>query len=487
MAQTPFFPAWRSRLAPLKAKLGQLRALSLCQLENLFADLLPIYLLSPSEDGPNSRQRLFTLRLTFWSFLWQVLKPKTSCREVVRQVQALFALRGHCKVQEDDSPYCQARARLPRPTVDQALQATALEADRRADHRRWFGRPVVVVDGSSTSLPDTPANQRRFPQPKSQAPGCGFPLMKLVAFMSLASGAILAVATGSKRQSELRLFRFLWHQLKAADIVLGDDTYSDYPTLASLPQRQIDGVFRLQSRRPKDFRRGKKLGPHDRLITLQKPKTKSLTLSARAWKALPQSIDLRLIRYRIEVPGFRTRQIDLLTTLLDPHLYPAQQLAALFGQRWRMELCLRDLKTTLGMEQMRCKSPEMAHKELLMYLIAHNLIRCLMAQAARLYEQDLQRISFKGTVDTVRQYSAALAQARNRTQRRRLRQELLDNLARDLVPERPNRREPRALKRRPKQYPLLNKPRHLFKEIPHRSRYRKNSTKTSSVKNKGLI
>lgn len=472
---TPPFPAWRHRFAALKRKLDPLRKLTLCQLEHLLAGLIPVHLLSATEEGDNSRDRIYSLRRTFWSFLWQVLTPNTSCREVVRQIQALFSLEGGGKVDEDDSAYCQARQRLPQDRLELILRATATAADARCGHRRWFARRVVVVDGSTITTPDTAAHQARYPQSQSQRPGCGFPLMKRVAFMSLASGAILELAKGNKHSSELGLFRQLWNQLQSGDILLGDDAFSDFATAASLPARSVDGLFRLQGRRRKDFRAGKKLGPYDRLTSWEKPLQRPRTLRAKAWAKLPQRLELRLIRFAVQVPGFRPQKIDLVTTLLDPKAYPAAELAALFQRRWRMELCWRDLKSTLGMETLRCKSPEMAEKELLMFLLAHNLVRCLMAEAAGTYDVDLERISFKGSVDTVRQYSQALAQARNRQQRRRLADELLENLARDLVPDRPDRVEPRAVKRRPKPYPLLNKPRRLFKEIPHRSRYRVNA------------
>ena len=180
---------------------------------------------------------------------------------------------------------------------------------------------------------------------------------------------------------------------------------------------------------------------------------------------------LRILRFTATIRGFRGRRITLVTTLLDPKLYPAQEWVGLYAPRWRLELCLRDLKTTMGMEQLRCKSPDMAEKELLAYLIAHNLIRGVIAEAVASYSVDLERVSFKGSVDALRQYSDALAQARNRKMRRQLWEDLWLNLARDLVPHRPNRTEPRAVKRRPKPFPLLNQPRHRFKEISHRNRY----------------
>ena len=180
---------------------------------------------------------------------------------------------------------------------------------------------------------------------------------------------------------------------------------------------------------------------------------------------------MRVIRFTAVIRGFRNRRVTLVTTLLDPKLYPAEALVALYARRWRLELCLRDLKTTMGMEALRCKTPDVAEKELLAYLVAHNLVRCVIAEAVAAYQVDLERVSFKGSVDALRQYSAALGQARNRKMRRQLWEDLLLNLARDLVRYRPNRIEPRAVKRRPKPYPLLNRPRRCFVEISHRSRY----------------
>lgn len=469
---TSDFPAWCHQFAALKTRVHILRTYSLSQMEHLFASLIPDHFLSQADEGPNSRWRVFCVRVTFWGFLWQVLNPRCSCRSVVRQVRALFSLLGREKIDEDDSAYCQARARLPQESLDKALRVTALEADRRAQGWRWLQRDVKIIDTTSSSLADTQANQARYPQSKSQAPGCGFPLIKLTALMSLASGAILAVAKGNKHIHELRLFRKLWNLLKPGDVVLGDDSFSDYATLASLPQRKVDGIFRLQ-RRHKDFRKGKRLGHNDRLVTWVKPGLCPRTMTAKAWRKIPETIEVRMVRFEVNIPGFRTQRIDLVTTLLDPVLYPIEELAALFRRRWRLELCFRDIKTTMGMEQLRCKSPDLVHKELMMYLIAYNLIRCLMAQAAAEYAVEMERISFKGSVDTVRAFSEALAQARNNKQRQRLKEDLLETLARDLLPDRPNRYEPRAVKRRPKPYPLLNKHRSIFKEIPHRSCYRK--------------
>jgi hypothetical protein len=276
---------------------------------------------------------------------------------------------------------------------------------------------------------------------------------------------------GSLLQSDLRLLRGLWDQLKKGDILLGDRAYGEYTTLASLPKQGVDVVARLHQRRKVDFRKAQRLGKKDGLFVWTKSYRQSDILSVSEWDLLPAQITVRIVRFTTTIRGFRSRRVTLVTTLLDSKLFPAQELAGLYARRWRLELCLRDLKTTMGMEELRCKTPEMAEKELLAYLVAHNLVRCVIAESVATYEVDLERISFKGTVDALRQYTDAIGQARNRKMRRQLWEDLLLNLARDLVRHRPNRTEPRAIKRRPKPYPLLNKPRRSFVEISHRSRY----------------
>ena len=391
-------------------------------------------------------------------------------------MQSLFTLRGWGQVDEDDSAYCQARQRLPSALFPRLLKATSIAAAQRTTVARfWHSFEVKVVDGSCLSLADTPQNQKRYPQSKSQAEGCGFPLMRLVVLFSLASGAILSVVKSNKHKHELKLFRRLWDLLKKGDLLLADSSFGDYVTLATLPLRSIAGVFHCHGGRTNvDFRQGQKLGRHDRLQTWIKPLLKPTTVTQKQWRKIPSEITVRVLKYRVVQKGFRTRWVVLVTTLLDPKEYPAAEIAALYRRRWRLELCFRDLKISMGMEQLRCKTPPMVEKELYMYLIAHNLIRCLMAEAAGTYDVDLDRVSFKGSVDSVRQSSAALAQARSRKVRKLLISQLLENLARDLLPNRPDRVEPRAVKKRPKPYPLLNRPRHSFKTIPHRSRYRKN-------------
>jgi hypothetical protein len=470
---TPFFPAFRSRLAALGRRTAHsLRQATLGQLQQQIRDLLPAPLLSSEDEGPNSRERDFPLRLTLECFLWQMLKPKTACREVVRQVQALRRLLGRSPISEGDSAYIQARLRLPRERLERALSATAQSADHRVGRSPQLrGRPIKVVDGSSTQLADTPSNQQQYPQPSSQKPGCGFPLMKFVVLFSLSSGAVLSAIVGSFHNHDLRLLRGLWEELKKGDILLGDRAYGEYTTLAGLPQQGVDVVARLHHARKVDFRKAQRLGHNDGLFVWTKGYQQSEILSPNEWDLLPVQITVRIIRFTTLIRGFRNRRVTLVTTLLDPSFYPAQELVALYARRWRLELCLGDLKTTMGMAELRCKTPEMAEKELLAYLVAHNLVRCLMAEAVACHQVELERVSFKGSIDALRQFSDAISRAPNRKLRSELWKDLLLSLANDLVRLRPNRTEPRAVKRRPKPFPLLNKPRRQFVEISHRSRY----------------
>lgn len=466
MMHTPYFPTLRSRLAALGTRTVQvLRHNSLPQLERCLTTYLPAGLLSAADEGANSRERIYSLRLTFQCLVWQMLKPQTACREVARQVQSLFRLTGRCRVDSGPSAYCQARLRLPRERLERALHHLAQHADQRGGSGACLqGRVVKVVDGTMVQLADTRKNQKRYPQLPHQKPGCGFPLLKLLALFSLSSGAILTLVMDSFHHHDLRLFRRLWAELKAGDIILGDRLFGDYATLADLPRQGVDVIARLNVKRKVDFRKAKRLGRNDGLLVWTKPVLCPPYLTVAQWAEMSATITVRVVRFQVSVKGGRTRLITLVTTLLDPQCYPLAELADLYARRWRLELCFRDLKTQMGMEQLRAQTPEMAEKEVLAYLVAHNLIRCVMAEATTNYQVALERLSFKGTVDGLRQFTNAITQARNQRMRQQLWEDLLWHIARDQVPLRPGRREPRAVKHRPKPFPLLTRPRHLFQD-----------------------
>jgi IS4 transposase len=474
---TPFFPDWRHRFGPMGRRVAHLRQQSLLHLDQLFSRFLPPALLAQADEGLNSRERIFSVRRTFFGFLYQVLNPDCPCREIVRQIQALFALHQNGDVDEGSSAYCQSRRRLPWDILPRLRCAAAAHAEK-ARHL-WRGFCVKVVDGTTTSLPDTLKNQRAYPQSAAQKPGCGFPLLRLVGVFSLSTGALLDYAKGNKHQHELGLLQRLLHQFKPGDLVLADRGFSTYTLLALLLSRGVHSLFRLHQARPADLRKGKRLGKNDRLFVWDKPWLRPAYLPRFIWEAIPAQLSVRVLRFSLRVPGFRVRSVTLVTSLLDPKEYPAEELAHLYAERWRVELWFRDIKTSMGMEVLRCKSPRMVHKELEMFFIAYNLIRCLMAQAGLRYQVGVSGLSFKGTVDSVRQFAAAIAQARSRKTQKQLLEKLLEVIARDLLPERFGRSEPRAVKRRPKPFPLLNRPRHAFKEVPHRNRYWKNNPRKS--------
>jgi hypothetical protein len=458
-------------------RLAHLRQHSLVHLDQLFYPFLPPGLLAQADEGTNSRERVFTVRRTFFGFLYQVLNPACPCREVVRQIQALFALHHGPRVDEATGAYCQARGRLPWDILPRLRCAAAAHAEKA--RQLWRGLCVKVVDGTTVGLPDTQKNQRAYPQSGSQLPGCGFPLLRLVGVFSLATGALLDYAKGNKHQHELSLLQRLLHQFKPGDLVLADRGFSTYTLLALLLSRGVQCLFRLHHARPTDLRQGKRLGKRDRLLVWDKPLLRPRYLPRLLWKAIPEQLSVRVLRFSLHVPGFRVRSVTLVTTLLDPEKYSAEDLAWLYAERWRVELWFRDIKTSMGMEVLRCKTPKLAHKELEMFLIAYNLIRCLMAQASLRFDLGVSWLSFKGTVDSVRQFAGAIAQARSRKTQKHLLEKLLEVIARDTLPERFGRHEPRAVKRRPKPYPLLNRPRHRFKEVPHRNRYWKNKPRKS--------
>jgi hypothetical protein len=415
------------------------------------------------------RQRVFTPLTTFWSFLSQVLSPAQPCRETVRQIQA--ALRRRCKssISSATSAYCQARRRLPEALLEEAWQAIASQlstASSSAMH--WMGLRVAVVDGTTVSMPDTAENQAVWPQAHAQKPGCGFPVMKLVSLFSLATGAAHALATGNLHNNEHVLLRRLWSILTSDfDVLLGDRLFGSFATFGALRCCRLHGVFRLHQRRKIDWRRGRRLGKFDRLVCWPKPRKLSWWLP----QPVPDSITVRILKVCVPIAGFRTHVLYLATDLLDPRQFPACQLAELYRRRWQVELFFRQIKSTMHMDILRCMSPEMIRRELHMHLIAYNFIRALMLQAALTSDTPLCRISFKGTCDTLRQWAPHLASvAAIPTLYRRLFCSLLQTIAEDSVPLRPNRSEPRAVKRRPKNYQRLTKPRHLMGNLPHRNR-----------------
>lgn len=467
---TPFLPGLshrllgrqrRSQLDQLRAQSEQWRQSSLSRLCEIFGSWLPATLLAPTARGLNSRQRTYPLPLTFWAFLSQVLSPGSACREVVRKVQAWYAPQAQ-RPDSGTSAYCQARRRLPLASLTELHQTLVAKLSARiTTPELWLGRRVKVVDGTGLSMPDTVANQKVWPQPNTQKPGCGFPVVKLAACFCLASGALLDWAEGTLKEHDCRLLQKLLPAFKKGDVVLADRGFSSFPSLATLLARGVDAVMRVHHFRKLDWRVGQRLGQRDRLVTWKKNQFQGQLWSPAQWAQLPAELTVRLVEIIVTVPGFRTQKLVLVTTLLDAQTYSAEALGQLYFRRWAVELFFRDIKTTQGLDVLRCRTPAMVRKEIVMHALAYNLIRALMQDIAHRYQVSAQRLSFKGTVDALRHwrelFENAKSQARTTCKLRRL---FYQSIAEDLLLDRPDRSEPRAVKRRPKNFRLLTKPRH---------------------------
>ncbi len=467
---TPFFPhasTWlfgrppRSLQARLKAEAQRIQQASLGSLHRLFGSFIPESLLEPADSGAESRETPFCRRTTFWTFLTQVLASSGSCRLALRKLQAWQSANQLELADSNTSAYCQARRRLDLANLRKIHQRVAQNVrsnNVRADCE--FGRPVKIVDGTTCSMPDTPKNQQQWPQTKAQKPGCGFPFVKLVGLFTLAEGVLIDWAEGNKHQHEIVLFRTLWDRLSFGDILLGDTAFGSFAAIASLLKRGVDSVMPVHQARRVDFRKGKRLGKKDHLVSWTKPVRPSKGWSKKDWKALAETLTVREVEIRVEVPGFRVQKYVLVTTLIDPVRWPAKTLGAMYFKRWAIELFFRDMKIAMGMDVLRCKSPEMIRREILMHAIAYNCIRGVMQHVSILYEIPIERISFTGTCETIRQWSEPMALYLNKPRRLA---EVIDDLYRaiadDPLPDRPGRSEPRVKKRRPKGYQLMTKPR----------------------------
>jgi hypothetical protein len=306
---------------------------------------------------------------------------------------------------------------------------------------RWRGRAVKLTDGTGISMPDTPENQACYPQPSTQAPGVGFPLARLAGVICLSTGAVLDAAVGpyaGQGHSELDLFRALLGALSAGDVLLADALYCDYFTIAMLKAAGVDVLFEQNGARITDFRRGQRLGPRDHRVRWSKPRLRPAWMTQQQYEAFPDELIVR----EVQVDG----QV-LVTTMLDAQAVCKAELADLYACRWHVELDIRNIKTTLGMEVLRCLTPQMVQKELWVFLLAYNVIRVLMAQAARNAGVLPRELSFKHTLQMWTEWSCVH------------RAEFFRLIAQITVGHRPGRSEPRARKRRPKSYPWLKVPR----------------------------
>jgi hypothetical protein len=412
--------------------------------------------------------RIYSPLVTLWVFLGQVLRADQSCRAAVARLIAHRLSWGQRPCSAETGAYCQARKRLPEEFFSNVARQTGHALETGVDPQwLWKQRRVHVFDGATVSMPDTLENQRAYPQPDTQKPGLGFPLARIAAVFSLSCGAILDLGIcryAGKGQSELGLLRSLWAIFRPGDVLLADRLMCTWTEMVMLKGRGVDCVCRFTSHRNADFRRGKRLGKGDHIVTWLKPR-RPRSIDRETYDSLPESLTIRECRVQVEQAGFRVKVLIVATTLLDVGEFTKSDLAQLYRARWNAELDLRSLKQTMQMEVLRCKTPELVRKEIWTHILAYNLIRTIMAQAATKHGIEPRSISFKGAIQTLEAFQPVIAiQGQHDSAfRNRLYQQLLDAITVHRVADRPNRYEPRLRKRRPKHYGFLRKPRHQTK------------------------
>lgn len=428
-----------------------------------FSDLLPAAKIADAlaEEGTSFRSRIYTPSVTLWMFLSQVLSQDHSCRDAVGRLVAWRHSQGLGGCSTKGNSYCEARHRLPLRLLQTLVRGTAQEVERSAGgNTLWKGRCVVIVDGTTATMADTPANQEAYPRRRNQAQGVGFPIARVVILFSLAFGTALDAIMGpmrGKKTGETTMFREIQSALNEGDVLLGDRLFASYQDMAALRGRKVDVVARQNASRHTDFRRGRWLAVLDHVVIWKRPKFNKDRMDRASWEELPKQMEVRELRFKVAQAGFRPNEIILVTTLLDPLAYPKEDLCELYRERWNCELDLRSLKASMQMAHLRCKSPEMVEKELWVHLLAYNLIRQTMSEAARAHDVLPRHLSFKGACQMVNSYAPHLAMKPE--QHERLWRALLRAIATHRVGDRPDRVEPRKLKSRPGRYPYMTQPR----------------------------
>jgi len=420
------------------------------------------------EHSVTKRVRDYPNELIFWAFLSQVYAEDSSCARAVAKVQQWARETGLPVPSAATTSYCDARQALPIEMLQAGHHSLCDQLDQHlSQDQLWRGLRVKAEDGTSAQMPDTDANRESYPYPSGQAEGCGFPVIGLSGLIDLGHGGLRDFAYSTIQTGELRGHDELECYLEEGDVLVADRLYSSYESLARLGQKGVEFIGRFHQARKMDFRKGKKIGPHERIQVWKKPRQqpKQSRLSAEQWERLPDEMEVRVIRTKGPDRQRRQRTRYLITTLLEHQTYPWDEVASLYLHRWEIELRFRDIKTTMDMELLRTKSPEMVHKEILMHMIAYNVIRLLMLKAGNVHGVNHRRISFKGVLQVLEECRSSFGGVAGKP---RLLERERDNLwlriAERMVEERPGRNEPRKKKRRPKSYGWLQKPRHSYFE-----------------------
>jgi len=415
------------------------------------------------------KDRIYTPLVTLWVFLGQVISADHSCRAAVARLISHRISRGQEACSSLTGAYCQARSRLPEKFFSIVTCLVGRKLDSNANSK-WLrkGRRVYMFDGTTVTMPDTPENQAAYPQIYNQKPGLGFPIARIGAIISLSCGAVLDLGFcryAGKGQGEVSLLRRMWDILSPGDILLADRLMSNWTSIVMLQERGLELVSRLnKANRQADFRRGKRLGKDDHVVHWRKPSS-IRSIDWKTYKSLPEFLMIRETRFRVEQRGFRTKAIVVVTTLLDPKTMTKDDLAELYRAKWNNELDLRSIKTTMQMDVLRCKTPELVHKEVWTHILAYNLIRTIMAQAAVKHDIEPRTISFKGTLQTLEAFQPLIdfQGCRGTSFRVSLYQQILDSIALHRVADRPDRFEPRKRKGKPLRFDKMTRPRWVLK------------------------
>ena len=429
-----------------------------------FKELLPETVITETvnELKIKYRCRLFDPIVTLWAFLSQVLDVDKSCHNAVSRVISYLVGEGVELPSTDTSAYCQARQRLPEKLLQKLFYKVAdALSEKVPEEYLWCGRKVKVIDGSNVSMPDTKENQSSYPQHKNQKVGCGFPIAKIGVIFSITTGAAIALVIDVFNTHDIQLARKLYQFLNPGDVLLGDRAFCAYADLVKIKSLACDAVFRKHQSRKTEMRRGKIVGDYDKLVVWHKPKKCPKGLTKEEFDSLPKTLIVREIYFYIIIPGFRTKQVSLITTLLDTKAYSTVDIIRLYDDRWDVEVNLKHLKTTFGMDIIRGKTPEMVRKEIWAFLLAYNLLRMLMWSAGTRGGVSPLRLSLMGTRNHFNNFIPKFLNA-SHLQIHIIYQTLLKIIIHKEVPQRPGRCEPRVRKRRPKAYPLMKKSRQQY-------------------------
>jgi len=437
-----------------------------------FADILTYAKIMDvlNEHSVTFRDRVFNPVTTIWGFLSQVLSDDHSCRDAVSRIIAHRVANGNPVCSPNTASYCKARSRIRTRVLSTLATRTAEELEASvADHWKWNDRSVFIVDGSSVSMPDTPENQAVYPQPPNQKPGLGFPLSRITVLLSLATGAChdLAIAAyKGKGTGETNLFRRMYDTLKPGDVVLGDALFDDYFIACELCNRGIDIVARAQYERTGSWSVDSR--PDGDILVWQRP-NKPRGMTGEQYRSYPNQLLMRQVTVDARDKNNRVKQFKVVTTILAQSI-DGKQIGDLFERRWDGEVDIRSIKCTMQMDILRCKTPDMVHKEIWTHLLAYNLLRTVMAVAANENDIEPRKLSFKGAKQALLAFAPKIEAARPED-REPLIDAMLTTIAYHRVGNRPGRWEPRARKRRPKPAARLTQPRHVAKLPDNRSKW----------------